>query len=154
MDLEAWETGLRACVLSAGAKLLEKLLHGFGTGRPCGPIKCVCGNRMHSVGVREKTIRTILGPLRFRRSWFICPVCLRGRAWADEALDVSRTGFSPGLRRLMARAGSRETFKNGASDLREYVGVTVTAKDVERVAEKTGKAIEAWQARQRAAVLQ
>jgi hypothetical protein len=109
---------------------------------------------MYSTGVREKEIRTILGPLQFNRSWFVCPECARGRAWADEALDVSGTGFSPGLRRLMARAGSRETFKNGAADLHEYAGVSVTAKDVERVAEKTGEAIEVWQAGQRASVLQ
>lgn len=154
MDLEAWETGLRACVLTAGARLLEKLLHGFGTGRPNKPVACICGKRMQSMGVRTKEIRTILGPLQIKRSWFVCPACFRGRAWADEALDVAGTGFSPGLRRLMARAGSRETFKNAADDLREYAGVSVTAKDIERVAEKTGEAIEVWQAGQRAQVLQ
>jgi hypothetical protein len=108
---------------------------------------------MHSVGVRGKEVRTILGPLQFNRSWFVCPECGRGRSWADEALDISQTGFSPGLRRLMARAGSNETFKNGAADLKVYAGITVTAKDVERVAEKTGEAIESWQAGQRTAIL-
>lgn len=154
VDLEAWETGLRACVLSAGAGMLEKLLQDFGIGLSHKPMTCNCGNQMHSVGVREKEIRTILGPLKFKRSWFVCPVCSRGRAWADEALDISGTSFSPGLRRLMARAGSNVTFKNGAADLAVYAGVNVTAKDVERIAEKTGETIEAWQAGQRIANLQ
>jgi hypothetical protein len=154
MDLEALETGLRACVLAVGAKLLEKLLHGFGVGRSHGSVFCDCGSQMHSVGVRGKEIRTILGSLPFKRSWFVCPKCLSGRAWADDALDISGTSFSPGLRRFMARAGSNETFKNGAADLAVYAGVHVTAKDIERIAEKTGESIEIWQTGQRIDILQ
>lgn len=148
IDLEAWETGLRAAVLAAGARVLERLLHGIGTGRRAEPVACVCGTRMQSVGLREKTLLTVLGKVKLNRSWFVCPECGEGRAVADEALDVSRTGFSPGLRRLMARAGSRETFRNGCDDLREYAGITVTPKDVERIAEKTGEEIRTWQERE------
>lgn len=145
LDLEAWETALRAAVLAAGARVLERLLQGVGSGRRPEPVVCECGQRMQSVGVREKTLLTVLGQVKLNRSWFVCPACGVGRAAADDALDVSRTSFSPGLRRLMARAGSRETFKNGSDDLREYAGITVTPKDVERIAEKTGEEIETWQ---------
>lgn len=145
MDLEAWERGFRAAVLAAGAKLLEQMLAGIGTGRRSDPVVCKCGTRMESVGLRSKILLTVLGPVTLNRSWFICPRCGEGCAVADEALNVSRTSFSPGLRRLMARAGSRETFKNGCEDLREYAGITVTAKDVERIAERTGEEVAKWQ---------
>jgi hypothetical protein len=39
---------------------------------------------------------------------------------------------------MMARAGSQSTFKDGRDDLRIYAGVEVSAKDVERVAERIG----------------
>jgi hypothetical protein len=49
----------------------------------------------------------------------------------------------------MARAGQRDTFKEGRDDLLEFACVKVTAKDVERVAEGTGEAVENWQEAER-----
>jgi hypothetical protein len=108
---------------------------------------------MKSRGVEAKRIRTILGEIIFRRSRFVCPACGASRYPGDEALKVVGTGFSPGLRRLMARAGSRDTFSEGSGDLKEYAAVAVLAKDVERVAEQTGEEIAAWQERERREVL-
>jgi len=68
-------------------------------------------------------------------------------------LDVVGTTRSPGLRRLMARAGSQSTFKDGRDDLQIYAGLTVSAKDVERVAERIGQEMEAWSQRERQRVL-
>jgi len=51
---------------------------------------------------------------------------------------------------MMARAGSKETFKEGSEDLRIYAGITVSAKDVERVAEQLGREVEGWLAQERA----
>jgi len=55
---------------------------------------------------------------------------------------------------MMARARSRATFKEGREDLQVYAGITVSAKDVERVAEKIGMELEAWSAAERPALLQ
>ena len=152
-DLEALEFGMRAAVLAAGARALEGLVARVGWGRRGEPVFCSCGTRMQSRGREPKRIRTILGEIEFGRSRYVCPGCGASRFPGDEALDVVGTGFSPGLRRLMARAGSRDTFKEGREDLREYAGVEVTAKDVERVAEQTGKEIAAWEERERAKVV-
>jgi hypothetical protein len=153
VDLEALEFGLRGVVLAAGARALEALVAGVGSGRRGEAAVCCCGTRMQSRGREPKRIRTILGEIEFRRSRYVCPACGASRFPGDEALDVAGTGFSPGLRRLMARAGSRDTFKQGREDLREYAGVEVDAKDVERVAEQTGKEIAAWEERERAKVV-
>jgi hypothetical protein len=102
---------------------------------------------MRSTGVRDKTLQTIVGPVRWRRSRWICPVCGAVRYPADESLNVTATGFSPGLRRLLTRAGSRESFAEAADDLHVYGAITVNPKDVERVAEKTGRLIDDWMRR-------
>lgn len=138
VDLEAWETALRAAVLSAGAKVLAGLLEGIGSGRRDREILCECGTRMGSQGLKDKEFLTILGPVRYSRSMFQCPVCKASRYPGDEELDIVGTSRSPGLRRMMARAGSQSTFKEGRDDLKVYAGLEVSAKDVERVAE--GKA--------------
>lgn len=153
VDLEAWETALRMGVLSAGSRLLERLLEGIGCGRQKG-VYCPCGGRMQSRGVRSREVVTVLGRIRYTRSRFQCPDCHKSRYPGDEALDIVGTASSPGVRRMMARAGCRSTFKEGSEDLRVYAGLQVTAKAVERAAEGIGEEIEAWCQREGEAILQ
>lgn len=120
VDLEAWETALRAAVLSAGARALEGLLEGIGSGKGHGAVVCKCGSRMGSQGLRNKELLTILGPVTYGRSMFQCPVCQGTRYPGDEELDIVETTRSPGVRRMLARAGSQSTFKEGHDDLRIY----------------------------------
>jgi hypothetical protein len=54
---------------------------------------------------------------------------------------------------MMARAGSRSTFKEGRDDLKIYAGIKVSAKDVERVAEGMGQQMEAWASQERKEIL-
>ena len=152
-DLEAWESALRAAVLACGAGVLEGLLEGIGTGRRVEEVLCGCGARMESQGIRTKKLLTILGPVNYRRSLFQCPACKATRCPGDEAIDVVDTSRSPGLRRMMARAGSQSPFKEGQEDLKVYAGIEVNAKEVERVAEGVGQALEAWSLQERKEVL-
>jgi hypothetical protein len=103
---------------------------------------------MDSVGVKHKTLRSILGRVRFGRSLFICPRCGAQRFPADEELGVEHTVFTPGAQRMMAKAASRSTFAEAAEDLALYASLRVTAKTVERTAEAIGREIEAWMNRQ------
>jgi len=151
VDLEAWESALRMAVLKAGASVLEALLHGVGCGRRTQGVLChQCGGAMKSIGLREKTVHTILGPVRFRRSLYLCPECGCGRFPGDETLGITGTMFSPGLRRMMARAGSRTSFGEAEEDLRIYGAVEVDRKEIERVAKEVGRQIERWMAKERA----
>jgi len=151
-DLEAWETALRAAVLSGGARVLEGLLEGIGSGREPGVILCTCGCRMESRGLKGKELLTILGTVVYRRSRFQCPACQATRYPGDEELDIVGTTRSPGVRRMMARAGSQSTFKESCEDLKIYAGIEASAKDVERVAEGIGQEMEVWSSRQAEAI--
>jgi len=153
VDLEALEGAIRSAVLAAGARVLESLLYEIGRGRRQGGVTCECGCRMESRGVKPKEVLTILGPVVWSRSMFRCPSCKKTRYPGDEELDISGTSRSPGLRRMMARAGSRGPFKEGSEDLLVYAGVKVSAKDVERVAEKIGEDMERWSGRERERVV-
>jgi hypothetical protein len=118
-----------------------------GLGRQDEPRRCARGHlpcKMQSTGVREKTILTILGPVRFARSRYVCPACGAVEYPGDQLLGIQATGFSPGVRRLMVRAGSRESFGQAAEDLKEYGAIHVGPKDVERVAEAVGRRIDDW----------
>lgn len=109
---------------------------------------------MQSKGIEEKILVTIMGPVPYRRSRYECPACTEARYPGDEDLDVVGTGRTPGLRRMLARAGSRQPFKEAKEDLKVYAGIEVSAKDVERVAERIGDHVEAWQGTERERLLQ
>jgi hypothetical protein len=151
-DLEAVETALRAAVLTAGARVLGEMIAGVGCGRRLDALVC-CGVRMESKGVEQKTLLTMLGPVSFARSRFECPLCGKARYPGDEELDVVGTTRSPGVQRMMGRAGSKSTFKEGRDDLKIYAGLIVSAKDVERVAEGLGEQVERWLADERETLL-
>ncbi|MCX7012409.1 MAG: ISKra4 family transposase [Candidatus Sumerlaeota bacterium] len=147
VDLEAAEFYVRSAVLALGATVLERLLDDVGIGRQGDPRLCAHHHpprRMDSRGVREKTLQTVLGPVRFARSRYVCPQCGAVEYPGDTLLGVAGTGVSPGLRRLMTRAGARESFGEAAEDLHVYGAIEVDAKAVERVAETTGRLIDDW----------
>jgi Uncharacterised protein family (UPF0236) len=153
-DLEAWETAIRAAVLACGAKALAGLLEGIGSGRRPDGVLCGCGTLMESQGLKGKELLTILGSVPYERSMFQCPACQATRYPGDEELDIVGTTRSPGLRRMMARAGSQSTFKEGQMDLKVYAGIEVSAKDVERVSEGIGQQMEVWLNQERQPLLQ
>jgi len=103
---------------------------------------------MRSRGLKEKTLISVLGPLRLKRSLFQCPACGKSRFPADRLLGIERTGFSPGVRRWMARAGSHTSFIEAEEDLRVYTGVELDRRDIQRVSEAVGRQIDVWQARE------
>jgi hypothetical protein len=155
-DLEAAEFYVRSAMLAAGSGVLERLLHGMAVGRQDKPCLCWHGHvprKMDSSGVHEKTVQTILGPVRFARSRYVCPVCGDVDYPGDRLLGVAGTGFSPGLRRLMTRAGCRESFAEAAEDLLVYGAIHVAPKDDERVAEQTGRLIDDWMREQASSAL-
>ena len=108
---------------------------------------------MESRGLKHKELLTILGPVAYWRSMFQCPACQTTRYPGDEELDIVDTTRSPGVRRMMARAGGQSTFKESREDLKIYAGLEVSAKDVERVAEGIGQAMEVWSNRQQEEIL-
>jgi hypothetical protein len=156
LDLEATEFYIRSAVLAMGATVLERLLADVGVGRQQERRQCARGHlprHMQSAGVRDKTLRTILGSVRFARSRYVCPDCGAVEYPGDELLRIGGTGFSPGMRRLMTRAGSRESFAEAAEDLRVYGAIQTDPKDIERVAEATGRLIDDWMRAQATAAL-
>jgi hypothetical protein len=147
-DMEAWEQAVLTASLAAGAKALEVVLATLGGGRRTEPVVCACGRRMDSVGLRTKQVVTLLGRASFPRSLFVCPACGASVFPGDQALDIAHTGFSPGVRRLMARAGAKHSFAEAEDDLRVYAHISVDRRDIERVAEDAGRQIEAHRTRQ------
>jgi hypothetical protein len=143
-DFEAWETLLLQASRQGGAGVLGSLLTHWQEHTSRELIRCECGQRMRSRGRRRKRFLTTLGPVPFGRSFYQCAACHQGRFPDDQRLDIVKTSYSPGVRRLMARAGSQTQFEQAAEDLRCYAGLEIEPREIERVAEEVGRQVEQW----------
>lgn len=153
-DFEAWESLLLQAARQGGAGVLASLLHHWQHHAPREQILCSCGRRMSSRGRRAKQLRTTLGLVPLRRSFYQCDHCRRSRFPDDERLDIVQTMYSPGVRRLMARAGSQTQFEQAAQDLLCYAGLPLNPREIERVAEEVGRQVEQWLSEQQRQTLQ
>lgn len=127
-----------------GAGVLGSLLTHWQGHAPRERVLCACGQRMTSQGRRAKGLLTTLGSVPFRRSFYQCEQCRQSRYPDDERLDIVNTTYSPGVRRLMARAGSQTQFEQAAEDLLCYAGLKIEPREIERVAEEVGQQVEQW----------
>jgi hypothetical protein len=109
-----------------------------------GPrLDCGAGHQARFAGYRDKTMDTVLGPVRLHRAWYHCPACGHGSAPRDEQLGVAGQGMSPGLRKMTARAAAAVPFAAAARLISELAGITLTARRAGRRAEADGQAAAA-----------
>jgi hypothetical protein len=153
-DFEAWESLMLQAAREGGAGVLASLLAHWQAHAPKEAILCGCGQRMRSRGRRTKGLLTTLGPVSFHRSFYRCEQCRQGRFPDDQRLDMNNTTYSPGVRRLMARAGSQTQFEQAAEDLRCYAGLKIEPREIERIAEDVGRQVEAWLSEEQEQILQ
>lgn len=141
VDLEAVEMLVRGSMHRAGAEILGRLLSQPSPQASQTP--CVCSHAAQYHDTRSRQLLTALGPVRFERSYYVCPHCHRGHSPRDRELGVEGVAYSPGVRRMMAVVGSDSSFEQGREQLELLAGLEVTAKAVERQAEAIGSDIEA-----------
>lgn len=141
-DLEAVELAIRTAMLALGGSLLGRLLAADAGHR--GPhLECGRGHQAGFVAYRAKTIHTVLGPVTLRRAWYHCAACGHGSAPRDEQLGVAGTSLTPGLRKMIDRAGAAVPFAPAGRLLADLAGLDVNAKCVQRSAEADGQAAAA-----------
>ena len=133
---------IRSTVHQTGANAVTELLRLSPPEDEHRGIPCTCGRVARYKGMRSRPILTVVGWARIDRPYYLCPVCHTGQFPADVALDIDKTDFSPGVRRMLAAVGGVAPFAQGRDQIQLLAGLEVTAKTVERTAESIGKDIE------------
>lgn len=119
---------------------MEKLLNS-DTASQVSTLPCGNGHEARLLGNRSKKVVTVLSSIEINRAYYYCAECQSGFFPKDQNLDLVNTTFSPGVRKMMARVGAKESFEEGAYDLKELAGVDVTIKEVGRVSEAIGSQV-------------
>jgi hypothetical protein len=141
LDLEALEMAVRSAVHRAGAAALTQWLQFEAPAADQRTLACSCGAWAHYQELRSKPVLTVVGKVEVLRPYYLCPCCPTGQFPVDVELDIERTEFSPGVRRLQALVGQQAPFDHGRQQLKVLAGWEVTTQSVERTAEATGEDI-------------
>ena len=126
-----------------GAMILEKYLN-MCAGNFDGQAKCAQGHQIKYMEIREKEIMTVLGKIVLKRKYYYDKECKQGCCPKDEELRIEGTSFSPGVQRMMVRAGSNRPFALSQEDISEFAGLEINAKEVERYCQQLGKEAEEY----------
>lgn len=136
---------IRSTVHQTGADAVTELLRFDPPDRDHRSLPCACGRVAQYVGMRSRPVLTVVGWARIERPYYLCSECNQGQFPADVQLDIHKTDFSPGVRRMLAVVGSETPFAAGCQPLKLLADLEVTAKAIERTAESIGADIEARQ---------
>ena len=139
---------IRSTVHQTGADAVTELLRLSPPGDDHRSIPCTCGRVARYEEMRSRPILTVVGWARIDRAYYLCPACHTGQFPADVELDIDKTDFSPGVRRMLAAIGGVAPFAQGRDQMKLLAGLEVTAKTVERTAESIGEDIEIRQQKQ------
>lgn len=152
--MEATELSIRHSMHQMGGVLMEKLLNADGGDHRGVRISCGSGHEAEFTEYRTKQVTTVLSEIGIKRAYYHCSSCGGGILPKDRDLDIENTSFSPGVRRMMARVGAKESFDDGRQDLEELAGVRVTTQQVGRVAEAIGQQVEVVSHRERIQIME
>ena len=131
----------RRQVLQLSARAIEHCLNA-DTSDYAGPhLPCSCGSSARYVDRRRKTFQSVLGELELERAYYHCSDCQQGFFPRDHALGLENSSLSPAVTRMIGAVGALVSFQEGSELMEELAGVSVEAKQVERVAERLGEEV-------------
>jgi Uncharacterised protein family (UPF0236) len=100
--------------------------------------RCHQAAEFHSHRVHTPT--SLVGPIRYRRAYYLCRRCGKGVFPFDEQAGLTTRNLSPALERVATLAGTvADSFEKGADLLEEMAGVRLGESTVERTTEDAGE---------------
>jgi hypothetical protein len=127
--------------------LLEEVVQASTTslGAPQQRVRLdcpACARRTKVRDWRERRVRTVCGPIRFERPWYVCPACGHGWSPADATLRLPpRARLSAGLRAWATEVGVETAFERGARQLRRLTGQAVSKETIRQHCQRQGEAL-------------
>jgi hypothetical protein len=99
-----------------------------------------CGGAAEFHSHREHTSLSLVGPIRYRRAYYLCRVCGKGLFPFDRDAGMTARDLTPALERVATLAGAvADSFEKGAELLEEMAGVRLSESTVERTTEDAGQ---------------
>jgi hypothetical protein len=92
------------------------------------------------VGYRQRTLTSLLGPVRFERAYYHCPHCHQGTCPSEAVLGLTAADTTLGALEVVSMAGVLGSFADAAEDvLRRLSGLRLSESTVARLTEAVGQ---------------
>ena len=140
-DFEAIEAAARREALRVAGLAVANRLNSDYSDHSGPVLPCACGYPSRYAGRHSKTFTSTLGDLSLERAYYHCDHCNQGFYPRDRMLGLEGGSFSPNALRMIGIVGSRVSFAEGRDLLHDLAGIKVSAKQVEREAERLGREI-------------
>jgi len=124
---------------------LSALLEDWGTGYEGSRRPCVCGAKQQFERYAERSLRTLIGEVAYTRAYYRCRTCGAGAFPLDEQIQQTSREISPGVERTVALLGAHLSFQETERVMLELTGVSLSARQIETVAESVGAKAEQLQ---------
>lgn len=121
---------------------LEWFLAEDGKGYLGSFLDCECGGRMKYQRDAARSVRSLVGEVSYERAYYYCRQCGRSRFPLDEKLGQSEREISAGVERQLSSLSAHLSFPTVSETLDELAGVSLSARQVETVAESVGAQAE------------
>ena len=141
-SMAAMEQAAQALGQRVSQLALCNLLQHCGTGYDRSVRPCPCGGKLRFERFSQRTVRTLMGEVSYRRAYYRCRACARSCFPLDEQINQSAREISPGLQRAVALLSAHLSFIETERVLGEVTGATLSARQIETVAESVGAQAE------------
>ncbi len=99
-----------------------------------------CGQAAEFHSHRPHTSFSLVGPVRYRRAYYLCRRCGQGLFPFDRQAGLTTRDLTPALERVATLAGAvTDSFEKGADLLEETAGVRLSESTVQRTTEDAGE---------------
>ena len=99
-----------------------------------------CGRTAEFHSHRPHTSFSLVGPIRYRRAYYLCRACGKGLFPFDRDAGLTTRDLTPALERVATLAGAvADSFEKGAELLEEMSGARASESTVERTTEDAGR---------------
>jgi hypothetical protein len=100
----------------------------------------LCGRAAEFHSHRWRTSYSLVGPIRYRRAYYLCRACGKGLFPFDRDAGLTTRDLTPALERVAALAGAAaDSFEKAAELLEEMAGARLSEATVERTTEDAGR---------------
>jgi Uncharacterised protein family (UPF0236) len=119
---------------------LRQSLEGSDSHPVASSFECRCEEgRLTYQRLSWRTVRTLVGEVRYNRSYYYCRACGASRCPMDEQLGQTSREISAGVERILALLCAHLPFAIGAMILEEITGLSLSSKQTQTVVEAIGE---------------
>ena len=137
VTIAAIEKGMREVLREIGEKALGEVLSGQQEA-PEKKIQCECGGELTYQRMREASVISVFGKVRYKRAYYAGCKCGEGKAPLDEAYGLKPGAVTAGLSALLSLGGIGFSYDESTHWVEEFLLFRVAGNTVRSETEQMG----------------